>query len=113
MSHNSLRGIHTGCIRIIAWNYRFYNQVQKKQELIISPQLTLQELRTAKSIILKYSQKVFYPVVCQLLEGEKNLPISHPLAALSPYLDADGILRVGGRLQKASLPAIFLDASAT
>ena len=39
-----------------------------------------------------------------LLSNEKPLAKSSSVLKLSPYLDADGLLRVGGRLQHSSIP---------
>ena len=35
----------------------------------------------------------------------KTLPVNHKLAPLSPYIDEEGALRVGGRLRNARIPA--------
>lgn len=38
-----------------------------------------------------------------MLKRKKVLPKQHQMSALSPYLDERGLMRVGGRLQKAAL----------
>ena len=95
----------TRLVRVVAWIFRFYHRVRTKSKTSIPAHLTLQELRDAKTTLLKSSQRTSYSSECRRLEEKKELPVSHPLSALSPYLDEAGLLRVGGRLQKASLSA--------
>lgn len=54
-------------------------------------------------LIFVHSQKVTYPIAYDTLVSKKFLPKQHELASLSPYLDEQGLMRVGGRLQKAAL----------
>lgn len=54
-------------------------------------------------MLIRSSQHLCYSTECDLLLTGKALPKNHHLSALSPYIDEDGLLYVGGRLQKASL----------
>lgn len=71
------------------------------------PYITVPEYRAARLQLLRHSQKHTYGKEYELLEQKKLLPKSSPLSPLSPFLDDQGIMRVGGRLQKAGLnPAV-------
>lgn len=65
--------------------------------------VTVPEYREAKMQLLRCSQKFAYHDEYRMLEQGKFLPVNSPLASLAPFLDANGIMRVGGRLQKADL----------
>lgn len=90
-------------IRVKGWVIRFFSRARGKQNTLTSSHLTLSELKRSESLLLKHSQMQFYQDVFQKLKSEKSLPNGHPLSSLSPYLDREGLLRVGGRLQRAEL----------
>ena len=50
------------------------------------------------------AQSDSYADLIYTLRKEGVLPVGHPLAALSPFLDDQGTVRVGGRLKNASIP---------
>lgn len=50
-----------------------------------------------------YTQKLFYMDEYRLLKDGRTLSNTHSISSLAPYLDKEGLIRVGGRLQKASL----------
>lgn len=56
----------TRLIRVTAWIFRFYHRIRTKSK---TAHLTLQELRAAKTMLLKHSQRTSYSSECQLLEG--------------------------------------------
>lgn len=91
-------------IWIIAWCQRFVAGARGKLTSLTSSHLSLAELRQAEQTLVRHSQEMAYPEAFQLLRSEKFLPRGHPLAPLAPYIDEEGMLRVGGRLQKAELP---------
>lgn len=66
--------------------------------------LTSEELAAAKLRLLQRSQRHFYEDAYNALSQGKSLPQHHPLLNLTPFLDAEGLIRVGGRLQNADLP---------
>ena len=67
----------------------------------MSGPLTIQELGDAFTVCLKHAQAVCFPKEMKELEEGRPVPKSSQLLKLSPFLDPDGIIRVGGRLQKA------------
>lgn len=64
--------------------------------------ISAQERRSATAAIIKCVQAHHFSNEISLLKQDNELN-SH-LATLHPYLDADGLIRVGGRLQNAQIP---------
>ncbi len=53
--------------------------------------------------LFKLSQELFYHSECRVLQRLQSLLNTNPLSAYSPFLDPDGLLRIGGRLQQSQL----------
>ena len=83
--------------------------------------ITVEELRLAEVVILKSLQQRYFKEEIEILQSikrrdaennelERNrlrnqkIKASSSLYRLDPFLDDEGILRVGGRLHKATLP---------
>ncbi|CAB0030756.1 unnamed protein product [Trichogramma brassicae] len=66
--------------------------------------MTAQELGEAFEACLVRSQLQYFEVEARELRHSRPVPRKSPLAALDPFLDAKGILRVGGRLHHSALP---------
>ena len=62
------------------------------------------ELREAKLTLFRLIQSRYFRVEISCILAGKQLPGRSVLPRLSPYLDAQGLLRVGGRLHHAPLP---------
>lgn len=87
--------------RIIAWLLRAFAPKSKQ----LPSYLTLQELRKAKLIIIKYVQRAEFISDIENLLHKKRLTSDSKLLNLNPFLDNNGILRVGGRLKNANISA--------
>lgn len=61
------------------------------------------ELIEAKKTWTRYVQGLHYPKEMHNLQVKKPVSNRSPLLSLTPYLDEDGIIRVGGRLQNSLL----------
>ena len=57
----------------------------------------------AKKFLVKICQDESFHEIKQVLSKDRTLSESHSLSDLSPFIDSDGILRVGGRLHHASI----------
>ena len=68
------------------------------------PQLTFEETQRGHEIIMRMIQASTFHVEIDLLQHE--VPIRRgPLRALSAFIDPDdGLIRVGGRLQRGDIP---------
>ena len=59
----------------------------------------------AERLIFKQAQQQAFPDIrVTSTPAELRLPDNHPLVGLSPFVDHDGLLRVGGRLRQLSCP---------
>ena len=65
--------------------------------------LAPEQMDRAKANILRAVQKEAYPDEVRCLELKQSLPRSSSLNKLHPFLDKEGLLRVGGRLKKGNL----------
>lgn len=85
--------------RSIAYVLRFINKCKK---LTFSHNyLTDDELKTALNLIIRTSQRESFPEYDLLFKNQK-LPKKSQLLKFNVYLDADNIMRVGGRLDNSS-----------
>ena len=66
-------------------------------------QITLKELKSAKLSIFRYLQRTNFQNVWEDLNRNVE-PRKTSLVKLNPYLDENGVLRVGGRLKNCQLP---------
>ncbi|XP_023247545.1 uncharacterized protein LOC111643638 [Copidosoma floridanum] len=65
--------------------------------------LTLSEVQDAFLACVRLSQSMTFGDELALLRKRERLPKRSPLTSLAAFLDADGVLRVGGRLDHSSL----------
>ncbi|XP_026333317.1 uncharacterized protein LOC113240274 [Hyposmocoma kahamanoa] len=94
--HSSWRKI----IRILAWVRRF---ISNKHERESKAYLTVQEKEKAKQSIIKQIQtEAFTAEISNLREGSK-LDSKSKILSLNPFMDKQGVLRVGGRLRNAHI----------
>jgi len=63
--------------------------------------LSVTELSKAKTWLFKQAQAKMVPEKVEALRKGKPLPFSNSLQPLNPFLDADGLLRGGGRLSQS------------
>ena len=93
-------------IRVTAWIMRFIkvcrNGRRNQPRLQISS-LTVPELNVAENYWISQCQQDCFNSEIISLKSKRALPSDSNLSTLRPFLDSDGILRVGGRLQNAAL----------
>ncbi|XP_055711552.1 uncharacterized protein LOC129806804 [Phlebotomus papatasi] len=96
----------TKLVRVLAYCKRFiHNKFLCKRdnsERITGP-LTVDELHNTKLQIIKASQQQSFPEDIHHLKQGKELSKASRIKSLAPFLDEEGILRVGGRIHKANL----------
>ncbi|XP_029163408.1 uncharacterized protein LOC114934860 [Nylanderia fulva] len=89
-------------LRVTAWCRRWLNPARR--DVILGRTLHPDELDVALFRWLRVVQALHFPTdVAAASAGRTSPPRSH-LARLSPVLDDQGVLRVGGRLKHAQLP---------
>ena len=89
-------------VRIVGWVLRFIHNCQNKEKYQ-SKILSLEELKFAKTVLIKSVQNKSYEKEIKQLKSKSNIKKSSNIFKLSPYLDSNGILRVQGRLQFSQL----------
>lgn len=85
-------------VRVLAWILRFISKKHSKTSY-----LSLAEEKRAKEIINKYVQKTEFSAEIKSLEENGTVSNKSSILNLQPYLDKNGILRVGGRLKNANI----------
>ncbi|XP_063980959.1 uncharacterized protein LOC135164492 [Diachasmimorpha longicaudata] len=85
--------------RIIAYLLRF--KVSNKK---FRGPLQLEELVYAEQIIMRCVQKKAFPSELRQLRERKEVDRKSKLSRLHPFLDPNGIIRVGGRLRSENIP---------
>ncbi|UYV61861.1 hypothetical protein LAZ67_1006871 [Cordylochernes scorpioides] len=93
----------TQLIRITAWCWRFYYNCLLFDPIRQKGPLTTRELTKAIQVLVKSIQQVEFCTEIKLLKSNKQLPLSNKLTSLNPFLDTQGLLRVGGRLKYSYL----------
>ena len=85
-------------IRVVAWAIRFTKNCGKtKEERLQLSFLTTPELRQAEIHVFRSVQIEQFRLEFDVLNGNKPLPKGSHLIPLSPFIDSDGLIRVGGR----------------
>jgi len=79
-----------------------HNTLHKCQERYIGP-LLVKELKNARDVWIKIAQKDAFNDEIKALRLGKSLSSHSKLITLSPFLE-EGVIRVGGRLQRSHLP---------
>ncbi|XP_048525510.1 uncharacterized protein LOC109533039 [Dendroctonus ponderosae] len=91
-------------MRVLAFCFRFRaNCATSKETRSVGP-LTVIELRSALMCLIKIAQYESFNEELKLLRKEKCLRPSSSILSLNPFLDPDGIIRVGGRLNHSHFP---------
>ncbi|XP_041968345.1 uncharacterized protein LOC121725422 isoform X2 [Aricia agestis] len=83
--------------RVVAYILRFIYNLKNKNNKI-KGFLTCTELQNSLNLILHASQLEMFPEEYSLLKEGKSLPRKNRLISLTPFLDANNLIRVGGRL---------------
>ena len=79
-----------------------WQQVAKKKNW--KPvEVTVQALQDAETYLTKTVQEVIYHKEIEAIKSGKSVERNSHIQSLNPYLDENGVLRVGGRLSKANL----------
>ncbi|XP_036147477.1 uncharacterized protein LOC118647191 [Monomorium pharaonis] len=89
--------------RIIAWCYRFISNARSGTIDRNYASISVEELKSARVKLVKHCQGQFFEREMRCLSGNRGLEAGSALVGLSPFVDENGVLRVGGRLQKAAM----------
>ena len=89
--------------RVCAQVIRCKNIWLGRSHLNVKDLLSLEEIQEAEYLIFRHLQRRYYGKEIEKLQRGEQISSSSSLRNLDPYLE-HGMLRVGGRLQKSSLP---------
>ena len=92
----------------VTWLLRCKNWLRAKKDADKLPAVTADsldpsELQVAETAIIRYVQQKFFKAEVKALRSRKPAAKKSPIYILDPFLDKEGILRVGGRLKNAPL----------
>jgi hypothetical protein len=87
--------------RVVAWCFRFIDNCKAKRKT--KGILVRNELNRAMTMIIRLVQSETFPCELRRLRTERCLESNSKLLSLHPFLDSEGILRVGGRLKHSTL----------
>lgn len=90
-SYEHMLNVISFCLR---WN------PQNRMKGHINPQ----EISNTEKVIIKSVQAESFELEMKCLRDNKPLPTSNTLLKLDPFIDEDGLLRVGGRIHLSSVP---------
>lgn len=90
-------------INITAYVFRYLNNLNQKNKQLNGRYLSAQERNKAVEFWVKYEQQFYFRKEFKRIAENDTLPAESKIAALRPILDENGILRVGGRIDKASI----------
>ena len=88
-------------IKVTAWCWRFCQKVRKKSSHS-GRLLASQELTTAEHLLARLAQSRSFPKERDALLHNRPIPSTSRILSLTPYLDENQLLRVGGRLSNNS-----------
>ena len=89
-------------LRITSWVYRFGINTDKKQNKITGL-LTSNEMKKSEVYWLKITQRESYCEEIDRLTKNQEINRTSSILKLNPFLDQNGLLRLGGRLQESNL----------
>ncbi|XP_066261326.1 uncharacterized protein [Euwallacea similis] len=90
-------------VRVLAYCLRFIHTTRNKDKDIKSSALSTYEIQRAQRCIIKIAQQEWFSEELKRLKAVQPVAKSSRLSSLNPFIDTNGILRVGGRLQKAPI----------
>ncbi|KRZ83330.1 hypothetical protein T08_6177 [Trichinella sp. T8] len=106
---NSIRPERYGCVerlfRITAYCQSFVRNCRLLAEARQSGALTVAELRKAEGTWVRMAQSEAFSSELQALSRKGRVVATSRLSRLNPFVDEEGFLRVGGRLENAQLPS--------
>lgn len=97
-------------LRVTAYCKRFidafhvkYSKDSRAKLKFTQPGLNAIEIARASKVLIKLVQAEFFAVELKSLTQGSSVPLKSPLNRLNPFLDSEGIVRIGGRLHNAPI----------
>nr|CAH7734508.1 unnamed protein product [Callosobruchus chinensis] len=90
--------------RVTAWCFRFYHNLKLPAAKRNLESLSVSELNNSTIALLKLAQRTMFPDEISCIVNNKPISKKSKLVPFDPIVDKQGLLRIGGRLNKSSLP---------
>lgn len=90
-------------IRILTYCRRFLNLKEKKENKNKQTYLTAAEMQSTRDTCIKVVQETEFSEEFEDLQQKGKVKTKSKLVSLAPYIDSQGLIRVGGRLQSANV----------
>lgn len=90
-------------IRVTGFCLRFIHNCRKKGDDRNLKWLLASEIQIATTFWIRHSQEKHFADEIGYLKNGQPISVSSRIICLNPFLDNDGILRVGGRIQRSEL----------
>lgn len=89
--------------RVMAYCMRFINNLKKTTNKIMTTYLNTTELNGALNLCIRNCQSNSFSEDIKKIKKKRDLPRNSKIWSLTPFIDEQGILRVGGRLNQTNL----------
>ena len=89
-------------LRSLVWISRLFEYV--RNEFIPARKITLPEIDRVEIGAIKYVQEMKYSSEIRALKAGSNVPLDSSIISLSPVLDSQGVIVVGGRVRQGAWP---------
>ena len=89
--------------RAVAWLLKFKNHLRFKCHDGMRVPLSVEDLEESETYILKYVQNRMYSKELKSLSSGVTVSKDSSVRGLDPFVDSDGLLRVGGRIKGSNL----------
>ncbi|GFU55148.1 integrase catalytic domain-containing protein [Trichonephila clavipes] len=92
-------------VRIFSYVIRFSNNVNKRK-LTLSGPLSATDIDQAETKLIRMVQEQVFLAEIKSLQSKGDVSPNSKLRNLNPFIDSDGLLRVGGRLSNSDIPYV-------
>ncbi|GFX89479.1 integrase catalytic domain-containing protein [Trichonephila clavipes] len=92
-------------VHIFSYVLRFSNNVNKRK-LTLSGPLSATDIDQAETKLIRMVQEQIFLAEIKSLQSKGVVSPNSKLRNLNPFIDSDGLLRVGGRLNNSDLPYV-------
>ena len=92
--------------KAVAWLLRFKSILRFGRKHISTPYLSTKEIREAEVAVIRFVQNENYAPDLLKLKKSETVASSSSIALLSPVINAQGLLSVGGRIKHAAVDLV-------
>lgn len=94
---------YTHLVRTVAYDLRFTNNCRENKLSRAFKCLSVQEIERALLAVVKFVQQEQFLAEIQCITNNTNLPTKSKIIGFNPFIDENGLIRVGGKLTASNL----------